>query len=130
MAKLRVSRVGEQIKKEIVDIVRTDVKDPRVGFVTITGVEASGDLQHATVFVSVLGDEEKRKGTMDALHKASGFIRAEVGKRIRLRRTPELHFKLDTSIDYSTRISEVLRDLKEDEGEENDESKSESEFTL
>lgn len=129
MAKLRVSRVGEQIKKEIVDIVRTEVKDPRVGFVTITGVEASGDLQHATVFVSVLGDEEKRKGTMDALHKASGYIRAEVGKRIRLRRTPELHFKLDTSIDYSTRISEVLRDLK-DEGEETDESKSETESTV
>jgi len=129
MAKLRVSRVGEQIKKEIVDIVRTEVKDPRVGFVTITGVEASGDLQHANVYVSVLGDDEKRKGTMDALQKASGYIRAEVGKRIRLRRTPELHFKLDTSIDYSTRISEVLRDLK-DEGEETDESKSETESTV
>ncbi|MCX7568563.1 30S ribosome-binding factor RbfA [Tumebacillus sp. DT12] len=118
MAKIRVSRVGEQIKKEIVDIVRTEVKDPRVGFVTITDVEASGDLQHANVYVSVLGDESKRNGTMDALNKASGFIRSEVGRRIRLRRTPELHFKLDTSIDYSTRISEVLRDIKGDESNE------------
>ncbi|KEO82976.1 30S ribosome-binding factor RbfA [Tumebacillus flagellatus] len=124
MAKIRVSRVGEQIKKEIVDIVRTEVKDPRVGFVTITGVEASGDLQHATVYVSVLGNDEQRKGSLDALQKATGFIRAEVGRRIRLRRTPELHFKLDTSLDYSTRISEVLRDIKE--GETTDEPGNET----
>lgn len=125
MAKLRVSRVGEQIKKEIVDIVRSEVKDPRVGFVTITSVEASGDLQHATVYVSVLGDEEKRKASLEALQKASGFIRSEVGRRVRLRRTPELHFKLDTSLDYSTRISAVLKDIHE--GEKHDESESESE---
>jgi len=118
MAKIRVSRVGEQIKKEIVEIVRTEIKDPRVGFVTITGVEASGDLQHATVFVSVFGDDEKRKGSLEALQKASGFIRSEVGKRIRLRRTPELHFKLDTSLDHSTRISQVLREIKEDDADE------------
>lgn len=123
MAKIRVSRVGEQIKKEIVDIVRTEVKDPRVGFVTITGVEASGDLQHATVHVSVLGDDEQRKGSLDALQKASGFIRSEIGRRIRLRRTPELHFKLDTSLDYSTRISSVLRDIHK--GEDQSESQSE-----
>ncbi|TCP58872.1 ribosome-binding factor A [Tumebacillus sp. BK434] len=128
MAKLRVSRVGEQIKKEIVDIVRTEVKDPRVGFVTITEVEASGDLQHATVYVSVLGDEEQRKGTMEALQKAAGFIRAEVGRRVRLRRTPELHFKLDTSLDYSTRIGKVLRDIKE--GEKQDESQPETESRI
>jgi ribosome-binding factor A len=127
MAKIRVSRVGEQIKKEIVEIVRHDIKDPRVGFVTITGVEASGDLQHATVHISVLGGEEARKGTMEALQKASGFIRTEVGRRIRLRRTPELHFKLDTSLDYSTRISEVLKDIK---GEEQDESSAQSESRL
>jgi ribosome-binding factor A len=127
MAKIRVSRVGEQIKKEIVDIVRNDIKDPRVGFVTITGVEASGDLQHAKVHVSVFGDEEQRKGTMEALQKASGFIRSEIGRRIRLRRTPELHFKLDTSLDYSTRISEVLKDIK---GEEQDESSAQSESRL
>jgi ribosome-binding factor A len=124
MAKIRVSRVGEQIKKEIVDIVRSDVKDPRVGFVTITGVEASGDLQHATVYVSVLGNDDQRKGTLDALQKATGFIRAEVGRRIRLRRTPELHFKLDTSLDYSTRIGEVLRDIKE--GDTRDDSGSDT----
>ncbi|MFD2171308.1 30S ribosome-binding factor RbfA [Tumebacillus lipolyticus] len=128
MAKLRVSRVGEQLKKEIVDIVRTEVKDPRVGFVTITEVEASGDLQHATIFVSVMGNEEQRKATMDALQKAAGFIRAEVGRRVRLRRTPELHFKLDTSLDYSTRITKVLREIKE--GETQDESQPEAKSGL
>lgn len=124
MAKIRVNRVGEQIKKEIVDIVRHEIKDPRVGFVTIMDVEASGDLQHATIFVSVMGNEEQRKGTMEALQKAAGFIRSEVGRRIRLRRTPELHFKLDTSLDYSSRISEVLRDIEE--GGAGDESESET----
>ncbi|HEU4965100.1 MAG TPA: 30S ribosome-binding factor RbfA [Bacilli bacterium] len=122
MAKVRVGRVGEQIKKEIVDILRHDMKDPRVGFVTVTDVEASGDLQHATVFVSVLGKPEERQATLDALKKASGFIRTEIGRRVRLRRTPELHFKLDTSLDYSTRINEVLRGIKE-----GDDNESESE---
>jgi ribosome-binding factor A len=124
MAKIRVGRVGEQIKKEIVDIVRSEIKDPRVGFVTIMDVETSGDLQHATIFVSVLGKEEQRKETMEALQKAAGFIRSEVGRRIRLRRTPELHFKLDTSLDYSSRISKVLRDIEE--GGAGDESESET----
>lgn len=124
MAKIRVGRVGEQIKKEIVDIVRSEIKDPRVGFVTIMDVETSGDLQHATIFVSVLGKEEQRKETMEALQKASGFIRSEIGRRIRLRRTPELHFKLDTSLDYSSRISQVLRDIEE--GGAGDESESET----
>lgn len=124
MAKIRVGRVGEQIKKEIVDIVRSEIKDPRVGFVTIMDVETSGDLQHATIFVSVLGKEEQRKETMEALQKASGFIRSEIGRRIRLRRTPELHFKLDTSLDYSSRISKVLRDIEE--GGAGDESESET----
>ncbi|MGB8957361.1 MAG: 30S ribosome-binding factor RbfA [Tumebacillaceae bacterium] len=124
MAKIRVGRVGEQIKKEIVDIVRSEIKDPRVGFVTIMDVEPSGDLQHATIFVSVLGKDEQRKETMEALQKAAGFIRSEVGRRIRLRRTPELHFKLDTSLDYSSRISEVLRDIEE--GGAGDESESKS----
>jgi len=111
MSKIRTNRVGEQIKKELTDIIATEVKDPRVGFVTITAVEASGDLQHVKVFVSIMGKTEEREATMAALDRATGFIRSEVAKRIRLRHVPTLLFRLDTSIDYSDRINSVLRDI-------------------
>jgi ribosome-binding factor A len=117
MTRVRVSRVGEQIKKEINDIVRNDVKDPRIGFLTITDVEVSGDLQHAKVFVSILGNEEQRAGTLQALQKATGFIRSELGKRIRIRHTPEIAFVMDRSLDYSERIHDVLRKLESNDSE-------------
>ncbi|GIM47843.1 ribosome-binding factor A [Collibacillus ludicampi] len=112
MAKIRVNRVGEQIKKEISDIIQNELKDPRIGFVTVTSVEASGDLQHARIFISVMGSEEQRRETLQALERAKGFIRSEIGKRIRLRLTPELSFHLDTSIDYSEKIMEKLREIQ------------------
>lgn len=112
MAKIRNQRVAEQMKKEIADIVRTQVKDPRVGFATITHVEVAGDLQHAKVYVSVLGDEDAKRNTMDALTRSSGFIRGEVSRRLRMRVTPELGFKLDESGEYSTHIESVLRQIK------------------
>lgn len=115
MSQIRSTRVSEQMQREIAEIIRTGVKDPRVGFVTVTDVEVSGDLQHAKVFISVLGNEEARSNSLLALQKASGYIRGEIGRRIRLRLSPELHFKLDTSMDHSVKIQEVLRSL---EGEE------------
>ncbi|MDB5083559.1 MAG: ribosome-binding factor [Bacilli bacterium] len=115
MANVRSSRVSEQMQREIADIIRNEVKDPRVGFVTVTEVEVTGDLQHAKIFVSVLGDDEARQNSLTALSKATGFIRGEVARRIRLRITPELSFKLDTSIDYSDKIQGVLRRLHEEE---------------
>lgn len=111
MGKIRVGRVGEQLKKEISDIIQNELKDPRVGFVTVTDVEMTGDLQIAKVYVSVLGSDEQKTESLKALRNATGFIRSEVGRRIRLRLTPELIFELDTSLDYSTRIQEVLRDI-------------------
>lgn len=117
MSRIRVQRVGEQIKKEMSDIIQNELKDPRIGFVTVTSVEASGDLQHAKIFISVLGPEEQRQETLQALEKAKGFIRSEIGRRIRLRLTPEISFHLDTSIDYSEKIMEKLREIKDGEGE-------------
>jgi ribosome-binding factor A len=102
------------MKKEIADIIRYSIKDPRVGFVTVTRVEVAGDLQHAKVYVSVLGDAEAKQGTMDALNRAVGFVRGEVGRRLRMRLTPELQFKLDESGEYSARIESVLKQLKQD----------------
>jgi ribosome-binding factor A len=111
MARIRNQRVAEQMKKEIADILRTEVKDPRMGFATITRVEVAGDLQHAKVYVSVLGDEESKADTIQALSRASGFIRGEVSRRLRMRLTPEISFKLDESGEYSAHIESVIRQI-------------------
>ncbi|MDG5470332.1 30S ribosome-binding factor RbfA [Jeotgalibacillus sp. ET6] len=112
---LRSNRVGEQMKKELGDIIGRKMKDPRIGFVTVTDVEVTGDLQQATVYITVLGDEEQRENTLRGLAKAKGFIRSEIGQRIRLRKTPELLFEFDESIDTGNRIESLIRDLKERE---------------
>jgi ribosome-binding factor A len=114
LTRIRAQRVAEQMKKEIADIIRSSIKDPRIGFVTVTRVEVAGDLQHAKVYVSVLGSAEEKQGTMDALNRAVGFVRGEVGRRLRMRLTPELQFKLDESGEYSARIESVLKQIKQE----------------
>ncbi|WP_080874719.1 30S ribosome-binding factor RbfA [Oceanobacillus timonensis] len=111
MSELRAHRVAEQMKKELGDILSRKIKDPRVGFVTVTDVEVTGDLQQAKIFISVLGDEKKKQETLLGLAKAKGFIRSEIGKRIRLRKTPELNFEFDEAIEQGNRIDSILRDL-------------------
>ncbi|HZH59972.1 30S ribosome-binding factor RbfA [Metabacillus halosaccharovorans] len=115
---LRANRVGEQMKKELGDIIGRKIKDPRIGFVTVTDVNVSGDLQIAKVFISVLGDEEQRQNTLKGLAKAKGFIRSEIGQRIRLRKTPEIQFEFDESIDYGNRIETLLHELNVENKEE------------
>lgn len=111
MENMRTNRVAEQMKKEVGEILNRKIKDPRVGFVTVTDVELTNDLQHATVFISVLGNEEEKQDTLIGLAKASGFIRSEVGKRIRLRKTPEIMFQFDEAHEYGNRIDSILRKL-------------------
>lgn len=108
MARVRVGRVGEQIKKEISVIIQQELKDPRIGFITVTGVDVTNDLSQARIFLSVLGSEEQKEETLKALARSTGFIRSELGKRIRFRHTPELLFKFDASIDYGSRIEALL----------------------
>lgn len=110
----RQTRVGEQMKKELGEIIGRKIKDPRIGFVTVTDVQVTGDLQQATVFISVLGDDEQRENTLKGLAKAKGFIRSEIGQRIRLRKTPEISFEFDESIDYGNRIDSLLYQIKEE----------------
>jgi ribosome-binding factor A len=112
MSELRANRVAEQMKKELGEILTTKLKDPRVGFVTVTDVEVTGDLQQATVYISVLGDEKEKQDTLLGLSKAKGFIRSEIGQRIRLRKTPELLFEFDEALERGNRIETILRDLK------------------
>lgn len=114
MANVRANRVGEQIKKELTDIIQREMKDPRIGFVTVTGVDVTGDLQQAKAFVTVYGDEEERRQSLDGLEQAKGFIRSEIGQRVQLRKTPELEFEFDESIERGNRIEELLRKLNEE----------------
>ena len=111
---LRSNRVGEQMKKELSEILGRKLKDPRVGFITVTEVAVTGDLQQATVYITSLGNERERAETLKALEKASGFIRSEIGSRIRLRRTPEMFFEFDSSIEYGNKIDSLLRGLHEE----------------
>lgn len=112
---LRSTKVGEQMKKELGDIITRKLKDPRVGFVTVTDVEVTGDLSMATVYITVLGDQEQQANTLKGLEKAKGFIRSEIGKRIRLRIVPEITFAMDESIAYGNRIEALLSELKRED---------------
>ncbi|MBD0380312.1 30S ribosome-binding factor RbfA [Paenibacillus sedimenti] len=118
MARVRVGRVGEQIKKELSQIVQSELKDPRIGFLTVTGVEVTNDLSLARVYLSVMGTEEEKAATLKALSTGTGYIRSELGKRIRLRKIPDLQFKFDASIDYGSRIDNLLHQLNQ-EGNQN-----------
>ncbi|MCF8564796.1 30S ribosome-binding factor RbfA [Alicyclobacillus tolerans] len=112
MSRIRAQRVAEQMKKEIAELIRTELKDPGLGFITVTRVELTSDLQHAKVYASVLGDRDAKVHTMDALTRAAGFLRGEVSRRLRMRMTPDMVFKLDESGEYSAHIETVLRKIK------------------
>jgi len=116
----RPERLAEAIKQEISDIVRDEMKDPRVGFVTITRVEVSSDLRYAKIYVSVLGEEKHKNESIQALQRAKGFIRSELGRRIRLRHVPEISLVLDQSIVRGIKVLDLLNKVK-DKGETGDE---------
>src|SRR3989337_3291296 len=107
----RVERSGDQIRSEISDMIVRRLNDPRIGFVTITAVEVSEDLRHAKVFVSVYGDEKAKIQTMEGLKSASGFIRGEIGHRVRIKFTPEITFIMDTSMEKAEHIISILEGL-------------------
>jgi ribosome-binding factor A len=111
MNKTRMSRVGEEIKKELSLLLQRGLKDPRIGFVTVTDVEVTSDLQLAKVFVSIFGDDEQRKASLAGLQKAKGYLRTEIGRRVKLRHVPDFVFKLDESIDYGNKIESILREI-------------------
>lgn len=112
MTKHRANRLAETLKEEISQMIREDIKDPRIGFVTVTAVDVADDLGHAKVYVSVLGSAEQAKESLDILNRAAGYMRGEVGKRIRLRHVPEIVFKYDPSIEQGAHIAKLLRDVQ------------------
>jgi ribosome-binding factor A len=106
----RSQRVSELLHHEISRMVQFELKDPRIGFVTLTGVDVTSDIQHAKIFFTVMGDEESRRKTQAGLDKSIPFIRRELGRRLHLRTIPELSFQYDKSIEYGARIETLLKE--------------------
>ena len=115
MSQARIQRVAEQIKKEIGRIIQEELNDPRIGFVTITGVDLSPDLHLARVYFSFLGSKEQLRSTQIGLQRSAGYVRRLIGQRIKIRYTPEIRFKLDTGIEQSFHIAGILEKLKRKE---------------
>ena len=112
----RAEKVSEAIKKEIGSIIQNELKDPRLGFVTVMRVELTHDMRYGKVFFSVLGNAEAQKKSIEALASATGFIRKLIAEKIELRFVPEIRFILDTSCEYSIHIQEELDKIKEEDG--------------
>ena len=105
----RKDRVSEQIRRELAELIRSELKDPRVGMVSITDVEVTPDYAHAKVFFSTLAGSEHVDEVMTGLQKASGFLRRELGKRIRIHTTPQLHFVFDQSLERGADLSKLIQ---------------------
>lgn len=114
MSERRQQRVAEEIQRRASQFIREELKDPRLGFLTITDVEVNSDLTHATLFVSVLGDEAEQQQTMAALRRAKGLVKRDIGDWLRIRTVPEIAFKLDSSIERGTRILQLIRGLEQE----------------
>ena len=112
MTTWRQEQLAEVIAEELSDLIRTRMKDPRIGFASITDVELSGDLRHAKVFVSVLGSPEEQRATLQGLEHAAGFLRHELAQRLTIRHTPEVLFRLDESIERGTRILQLIHEME------------------
>lgn len=113
----RTDRIGDLIRAEVAEILNRKIQDPRIGFVTVTGVEVTKDLREAKVFVSVFEGTEKQEETLKGLKSAKGFIRGELGRRLQLRRVPEISFRLDLSVQRAAHLYEILEKVKlEDNG--------------
>ena len=111
----RITRISEEVKREISNIIQNDLKDPRLpSLVSIIDCQVTKDLGHAKVYVSVMGTEEEKKNAIKALKSAAGFIRRELGHKVQLRATPEIHFELDNSIEHGMYINKLLDDTKRD----------------
>jgi ribosome-binding factor A len=113
----RASRVGDQIRAELAELLAREVHDPGIGFLTFTRVAVTPDLQQARVYYTTMGDEKARKESRRALERAAPFLRRQIGRRLRLKRVPELDFFFDDSIERHDRIERILQDLHAERGD-------------
>jgi ribosome-binding factor A len=114
----RTDRINEQLRQEISLLIRAEVRDPRVGLATITAVQTSPELDHARVYITTLGDEEEKAEALTGLRSAAPFIRGQLGRRLHMRRIPELHFEIDRKLENALRIESLLREALPEETEE------------
>ena len=122
MGSPRVARIQELLREHLGTLIDREVKDPRVGLVTITRVQVSPDIATADVFISIYGSEEERNSTLDGLESAKGHLRSRLGRTLQTKNTPELKFHMDNSAEYSIKISKILRQVGEKESTNSDES--------
>ncbi|MCY3969117.1 MAG: 30S ribosome-binding factor RbfA [Acidobacteria bacterium] len=111
MKSVSQARARDLLRRELTDILRREVQDPRAALASIADLTLSADRSHARILLSVLGDEDERKTAIRAVRRAAGFIRGRLGRRLRLRRTPELHFELYRGAEHAERIDQLLKDL-------------------
>lgn len=112
MTNFRTTRIAEEIKRELSQMIRDEIKDPRVkGLISVTHIDVTNDLKYAKVFVSMFADKDGAKKSLKGLISASGYLRSELAKRLNLRYTPELLFKQDSSIEYGAKINKILHDV-------------------
>jgi ribosome-binding factor A len=116
----RSLRVADQIQRELAEIMRTELKDPRVAMITLTGVEVTADYAHAKVFYTLMGGAEQRADTEIGLKQASGFLRSQIARRIKLHSTPQLHFVYDTSVERGFELSRLIDEAVADSKEPRD----------
>ncbi|MBY0578883.1 MAG: 30S ribosome-binding factor RbfA [Burkholderiales bacterium] len=108
MTKARTERIAQQIQRDLADLLRTEVKDPRIGMVTLTSVEVSRDHSHAKVYYTALGDEKELGGIAEGLQRAAGFLHSQLFHRLKLRIVPQLHFEYDTSVERGAYLSRLI----------------------
>ena len=117
----RTSRISEEIKKSLSQIIMNELKDPGItGMISITQVETTKDLSYSKVYISVFGSEEQKKSSLNALKKSSGFMKRELGRMVKLRKIPELIFELDNSVEYGMHMNEVLSKISHKKEDNND----------
>lgn len=121
MVSYRSGRINEEIRKELSDIIRNEIRDPRLSaMVSVTKVDVTKDLRYAKVYVSIFGSETERNNSLEALKRSAGFLRREIGHRINLRYTPEILLQLDTTIEHGMHIDALLEQIKGKSGNDNE----------
>ena len=110
----RATQVAEEMKRAIVEIIANDLRDPRLGFITITGVELADDLRYGKVFISIFEDEPRQQQCLDGLNSAKGFIRRELGRKLGLRFTPEFDFRIDKTVAEGDKIDRLLHQIEQE----------------
>jgi ribosome-binding factor A len=103
--------MAEMVREQVSDIFQNHLRDPRLGWVSVVRVDLSADLRHAKVYVSVFGNDEDQESSFRAIHRATGAVRSELSRRLRVKRVPEIVFRVDRSVEYSLRVEEILREL-------------------